>query len=48
VLEDDDRVVELARMLSGRPRSTTARSHAQELLGTKPGTRPRRAAPPPP
>ncbi len=48
VLEDDDRVVELARMLSGRPRSTTARSHAQELLGTKPGTRPRRTPPPPP
>jgi len=32
-LGDEDRVVELARMLSGHPRSMTARSHAQELLG---------------
>jgi DNA repair protein RecN (Recombination protein N) len=32
VLEDDGRVVELARMLSGRPGSATARRHAEELL----------------
>jgi len=37
VLHDDDRVVELARMLSGRPDSATARRHAEELLG--PGAR---------
>ena len=37
VLEGDDRVVELARMLSGRPGSATARRHAEELLGA-PGT----------
>ncbi len=35
VLEDDDRVVELARMLSGRPGSATARRHAEELLGRR-------------
>ncbi len=29
---DDDRVVELARMLSGSPESATARDHARELL----------------
>jgi DNA repair protein RecN (Recombination protein N) len=33
VLHDEDRVVELARMLSGRPDSATARRHAEELLG---------------
>ncbi len=32
VLDGDDRVVELARMLSGRPGSETARRHAEELL----------------
>jgi DNA repair protein RecN (Recombination protein N) len=31
-LLDDDRVVEVARMLSGSPDSPTARQHAQELL----------------
>jgi len=31
-LEGEDRVVELARMLSGRPGSATARRHAEELL----------------
>ena len=31
-LEGEERVVELARMLSGRPGSATARSHAEELL----------------
>jgi DNA repair protein RecN (Recombination protein N) len=31
-LSDEDRVVELSRMLSGQPASTTARDHAQELL----------------
>ncbi len=29
-----DRVVELSRMLSGQPSSTTAHGHAEELLGT--------------
>jgi len=50
VLEDDDRVVELARMLSGRPGSATARKHAEELLGPQgatgaPATRPSRPRP---
>jgi len=31
-LEGEDRVIELARMLSGRPGSATARRHAAELL----------------
>ncbi len=35
LLEDDARVVEVARMLSGSPDSATARRHAEELLGTK-------------
>jgi DNA repair protein RecN (Recombination protein N) len=35
-----DRVIELARMLSGRPDSETARSHALELLGSAGGTPP--------
>ncbi len=34
VLEGEPRVVELARMLSGRPGSATARRHAEELLGS--------------
>ncbi len=34
VLENEPRVVELARMLSGRPGSATARRHAEELLGS--------------
>ncbi len=32
LVELDDRVVELSRMLSGRPDSATARDHARELL----------------
>ncbi len=39
VLEDEDRVVELARMLSGRPGSATARKHAEELLAPPTPTR---------
>jgi DNA repair protein RecN (Recombination protein N) len=31
-LTEEDRIVELARMLSGRPESTSARRHAEELL----------------
>jgi len=31
-LDDTGRVVELSRMLSGQPQSTTARGHAEELL----------------
>jgi len=34
VLGEGDRVVELARMLSGQPNSATARRHAEELLAT--------------
>ncbi|MGA2037175.1 MAG: DNA repair protein RecN [Acidimicrobiales bacterium] len=37
-LEGEDRVVELARMLSGRPGSATARRHAKELLHAGTGT----------
>jgi len=33
VVEAEDRLVELSRMLSGRPDSATARQHAEELLG---------------
>lgn len=33
-LDDDTRVVELSRMLSGQPGSATARDHAEELLAT--------------
>ena len=36
-VEGEERVVELARMLSGRPGSATARRHAEELLGTAAG-----------
>jgi DNA repair protein RecN (Recombination protein N) len=32
LLDDSDRVVELSRMLSGRPESSTGRHHAEELL----------------
>jgi len=32
LLEGEERVVELARMLSGSPESTSAREHAAELL----------------
>ena len=31
-LDDDDRVIELSRMLSGSPQSDSAREHARELL----------------
>jgi len=31
-LDDDDRVIELSRMLSGSPESDSAREHARELL----------------
>jgi DNA repair ATPase RecN len=34
VLGSDERVVELSRMLSGSPESTTAQSHAAELLAS--------------
>ncbi len=42
-LDEEGRVVELARMLSGRPDSDSAREHARELLAS----RHRRAAPGP-
>ncbi|MHB8294800.1 MAG: DNA repair protein RecN [Acidimicrobiales bacterium] len=35
VVDGESRVVELARMLSGRPDSSVAREHAVELLGAK-------------
>jgi DNA repair ATPase RecN len=31
-VDDEDRITELARMLSGTPGSATARDHARELL----------------
>jgi DNA repair protein RecN (Recombination protein N) len=48
LLLDEDRVVELSRMLSGHPDSETARAHAAELLTrarTQTGTRRRSATP---
>ncbi len=39
-VEGPDRVVELARMLSGRPDSESARRHAEELLGAGAGAPP--------
>ena len=41
-LDDDARVVELARMLSGEPSSATARRHAEELLAKAAPAAPRR------
>jgi DNA repair protein RecN (Recombination protein N) len=38
-LEQGDRVVELSRMLSGQPSSSTARDHATELLATASASR---------
>jgi len=32
-LQGEDRLVELSRMLSGSPQSSSARQHAKELLG---------------
>ncbi len=42
VLDDDSRVVELSRMLSGSPDSQAARRHAEELLGAAHGATGRR------
>ncbi|HWE70672.1 MAG TPA: hypothetical protein VG205_09930, partial [Acidimicrobiales bacterium] len=39
-LDAEERVVELSRMLSGRPDSETARTHARELLSGLPGSGP--------
>ena len=39
VLGQDERVVELSRMLSGQPDSDAARTHAAELLATAAGDR---------
>ncbi|MBN2624703.1 MAG: DNA repair protein RecN [Acidimicrobiales bacterium] len=39
VLDHDERVVELSRMLSGQPDSEAARTHAAELLATAAGER---------
>jgi DNA repair protein RecN (Recombination protein N) len=39
VLDDDDRVVELSRMLSGQPDSDAARIHAADLLASAAGDR---------
>lgn len=38
-LDDEERVVELSRMLSGQPESATARDHAEELLAVATRTR---------
>jgi DNA repair protein RecN (Recombination protein N) len=38
VVEGEDRVTELSRMLSGHPGSDAARAHARELLGVGEGT----------
>jgi len=35
LLDEEDRVVELARMLSGQPESAAARTHARELLDAR-------------
>jgi DNA repair protein RecN (Recombination protein N) len=39
VLDPDERVIELSRMLSGQPNSDAARTHAAELLATAAGDR---------
>jgi DNA repair protein RecN (Recombination protein N) len=39
LLDDDERVVELSRMLSGQPHSDAARTHAADLLATAAGDR---------
>ena len=39
VLDPDERVIELSRMLSGQPDSDAARTHAAELLAARPGDR---------
>jgi DNA repair protein RecN (Recombination protein N) len=36
-LTDEERVVEVSRMLSGHPDSATARAHAEELLALRQG-----------
>ncbi|MDQ2729124.1 MAG: DNA repair protein RecN, partial [Actinomycetota bacterium] len=41
-VEGPERVVELSRMLSGQPRSDTARRHAEELLAMAGSSRPSR------
>ncbi|MEZ5240821.1 MAG: DNA repair protein RecN [Microthrixaceae bacterium] len=41
-LDDDDRVIELSRMMTGRPDSATARDHAEELLASSAEVRGRR------
>jgi DNA repair protein RecN (Recombination protein N) len=38
-LSDDDRIVELARMLAGLEDTDTGRAHAEELLGAARGHR---------
>jgi DNA repair protein RecN (Recombination protein N) len=45
-LDRDERVVELSRMLSGRPDSASARQHASELLDTAEGERNTTTLPP--
>ncbi|NNC80748.1 MAG: DNA repair protein RecN [Acidimicrobiales bacterium] len=39
LLSEDERIVELSRMLSGSPDSSSAREHAEELLATSRGNR---------
>ena len=44
VLDGDDRVLEIARMLGGDPESATSQAHARELLATAAVPEPARAA----
>ncbi|HEX6417976.1 MAG TPA: hypothetical protein VFZ77_05755, partial [Acidimicrobiales bacterium] len=39
MLDEQERIVELSRMLSGHPDSDAARQHAAELLATAAGDR---------
>ena len=43
-ITDDDRVIELARMLAGRPDSKSGREHAGELLAMSAAVRAERGA----
>ena len=43
VLEGDERVLEIARMLGGDPESTVSQAHARELLATAAVPEPTRA-----
>jgi DNA repair ATPase RecN len=44
VLDGDERVLEIARMLGGDPESTVSQAHARELLATAAVPEPTRTA----